>query len=312
MRVFVAGATGVLGTELVPLLTAEGHQVAGVSRSQDGDVQLKGVGARPLRVDLFDRAALRPAVADTDVVINLATAIPPLSKMGDRHVWDLNDRLRTEGASNLAGVAAEVGVATFIQPSITMVYADGGDRWLDESSPIDPPSLTLHSALEAEATASGFTESGGRGVVLRLARLYGPGRASAEHVDLLRQGRVAVIGDGSNYVSSLHVHDSATAHLAGMQAPSGIYNVGDDRPLTSLELTTMQSQAVGGPTPPNIPSLVAHSQFGEAFGLLTVSHRVSNARFKRTCGWAPVFQSAADGLDSLRTAEASLDGLGRN
>lgn len=298
MKVFVAGATGVIGTDLIPLLIAAGHEVIGVSRNQQARQHLEATGAHPIEADLFDPAGLRTVLAGSEVVINLATSIPPLSRMGDRHAWDLNDRLRTEGAANLAGAAREVGAAIFIQPSVTFMYADAGDQWIDETFPLDPVSV-LESAMDAEAATEQFADRGGNGVVLRLARLYGPGQASAELVSMLRERGGIVVGDGANYVSNLHVADAATAHLAAFNVEAGIYNVADDRPATSLELTTAQTKAVSGPPPQVIPMSLARTQLGETADMLTVSQRISNLRFKKESGWAPEYPDAVEGWESL-------------
>lgn len=294
----MAGATGVIGNELIPLLIAAGHDVTGVSRNQQARRHIDTTGAHPIEADLFDPAGLRTVLAGSEVVINLASSIPPLSKMDDRHAWDLNDRLRTEGAANLAEAATEVGAATFIQPSVTFIYSDGGDQWIDETFPLDPASV-LESALDAEEATEQFTKRGGKGVVLRLARLYGPGRASAELIEMLRERGGVVIGDGSNYVSSLHVADAATAHLAALQVEAGIYNVADDQPATSLELTTAQTKAVGGPPPRGIPISLARTRLGETAGMLAVSQRISNLRFKEASGWVPAYPNAVEGWESL-------------
>lgn len=136
-------------------------------------------------------------------------------------------------------------------------------------------------------------------MVLRLARLYGPGRASAELVNMLRSGGGVIVGDGSNYVSSLHVFDAATAHLAALEIDAGLYNVADDQPTTSLELVSAQTRAVGGPPPQRMPASVAHGQLGEASYMLTISPRVSNRRFKTASGWAPKHPNAIEGSESL-------------
>lgn len=300
MRVFVAGATGVIGAELVPLLVDAGHEVVGMARSDSGRAQLDEAGARPVQADLFDPDLLRSAVSGSDAIINLATAIPPVSKMANRRAWRDNDRLRSEGVANVVDASIDAGVSRFVQPSITFMYADGSDSWLDETSPIDPPAGATESALEAEAATARFTREGGSGVILRLSRLYGPGRASAELVEMLRKGRGIVVGDGSNYVSSLHVSDAATAHLAALDIPAGIYNVTDDEPLTSLDLMTAQALAVGGSPPRRLPTWIGRLALRDAFGILTVSQRVSNARFREVSGWRPSFPDAATGATSLQ------------
>ncbi len=299
MKIFVAGATGVIGAELIPMLVAAGHDVAGMSRSESDQDQLESAGARPISVDLFDPERLTTAVAGSDVVINLATSIPPLAKMGRRRAWRVNDRLRGEGAANLVDAAIDVGATRFIQPSVAFIYANGDSAWLSESAPIDRPVSVMESALEAEASTSRFTREGGVGVVLRLGRLYGPGRVSAELVEMLRSGRGIVVGDGSNYVPSLHIADAAAAHVAALDIPAGIYNVVDDNPVRSLELATAQAEAVGGTPPRRIPAWVGRLLMGDTVRVLTDSQRVSNSRFKAESGWRPTYPDAITGARTL-------------
>lgn len=299
MKIFVAGATGVIGAELVPMLVAAGHDVTGVARSETDHNELERSGARPAGVDLFDAERLTTAVAGSDVVVNLATSIPSLAEMGRRRAWRANDRLRGEGAANLVDAAIDVGASRFIQPSVAFIYADGDGAWQSENSPIDKPVSVMRSALEAEESASRFTREGGVGVVLRLGRLYGPGRASSELVEMLRKGRGVVVGDGSNYVSSLHVADAASAHVAALDVPAGIYNVVDDNPAPSFELIEAQAEAVGGAPPRRIPTWVARLLMGDRARVLTDSHRVSNSRFKAASGWTPTYPDAIAGARSL-------------
>ena len=299
MRVFVTGATGVIGRPLVGALVAAGHEVRATVRDPEDERAVRSLGADPTEVDLFDSRAISDAIDGSETIVNLATSIPPLAKMGSRRAWATNDRLRIEGAANLVAAAIDAGVTRFVQPTVTFVYEDGGDRWLDEEAPIRPPSPVTESALDAEAATARFTEAGGTGVVLRLGRMYGPGAASDELVAMLRNGRVIVVGDGENYVSSIHVDDAVTAHLAALELPEGTYNVVDDEPATSLELMSAQAAAVGGRPPRKIPTWLGRVVLRDAFGVLAVSQRVSNHRLREVSGWVPSHPNAVDGAQTL-------------
>lgn len=174
MKVFVTGATGAVGRPAVRQLVAAGHEVTAVARTDAKATEVERAGARARRVDLFDAADVRQAVAGHDAVVNLATHIPPLSRMGRRSAWAINDRLRSEASAHLVDAALATGAARFVQESIAFLYADGVDRWLDaESAPIEPFPIG-RSALAAEAQAARFTAEGGAGVVLRFGQFYGP------------------------------------------------------------------------------------------------------------------------------------------
>lgn len=153
MKVSVAGATGVIGRRVTRLLIEAGHRVTGLARSEENARQLAAVGADAGRVDLFDLDRVRRAVAGHDVVYNLATAIPPSSAAWRKSAWETNHRIRREGSRNLVQAALAVGARRFVQESVALLYAEGGDRCLDEAAPVDPTWITA-SALDAGRTRS--------------------------------------------------------------------------------------------------------------------------------------------------------------
>ena len=221
--------------------------------------------------------------------------------MRKRQSWVMNDRLRSQATNHLVSAAIRSEVQRFIQQSVVFVYADGGDTWLDESSPIEPVWDVLDSALDAEAEVDRFRNHGGVGVVLRLARLYGPGAASQEYVRSVRSRSLPIIGKGDNYVSSLHVSDAATAVAASIGAPDGVFNIGDDTPMRSEDNLMALVELLEAPPPRRIPKLLARLALGRASGMLTISHRVNNDAFKSATGWQPGFPSAVEGwLDVAR------------
>ena len=127
MKVFVAGATGVLGRATVPRLVAAGHDVRGAARSPEKADQLRAQGAEPVTVDLFDPAAVRAAVDGCQGAIHMATHIPPLTKAWKGDAWATNDRLRREGTRILADACRDAGVEVLVKETVSFFYADGGD-----------------------------------------------------------------------------------------------------------------------------------------------------------------------------------------
>ena len=303
MKILFTGATGVIGRAAVPDLVAAGHSVDGVARSNEGRAWLTSVGAQPVELDLFDQQSVNDAVAGKDAVIHFATAIPPMSEMAKPAAWQTNDRLRTDATRLLVDAAIGHGVEVFVQESISFAYADGGDQWLTEDAPIDPPAPVVVSALEAERQVARFAASGGRGVSLRMVHLYGPGRTSEEYIDAVSNRRMPVIGQGSNFVSSLHVHDAGTALVEAITAPSGVYNVSDDEPVPASEVVESLARVLGAPAPRHIPRLLARVALRSLLPLLTVSQRVSAERFKATTGWEPQYRSIVEGWTDVVSAD---------
>lgn len=294
MNVFVTGATGVLGRRVVPVLVGDGHTVTAVARSPKKADQLRAAGAQPAAVDLFDPGSVRDAVAGHQVICNLATHIPPLSRAALPSAWKENDRIRTEASRHLVDAALAGDAERFVQESIVFTYADGGDRWIDEDSPVDAPSYT-RSVMVAESQAARFTEAGRVGVVLRFGMFYGSD--SSHSISMVRAARWRVgsaLGARSAYGSAIHLDDAAAAVVAALSVPAGIYNVVDDEPLTNVEQTDALAAAVGGKRL-WAPARLIGAVGGNLTAALARSQRVSNRRFKAASTWSPVYASARQG-----------------
>jgi nucleoside-diphosphate-sugar epimerase len=172
MRVFVAGATGVLGRPTVQALVEAGHQIRGTARGEEKAALLRSLGAEPVSVDLFDPEAVKAAVGESEAILNFATKIPPIVRMRWPGAWKENDRLRTEASRVLVDAALANGVATYIQESITFIYADGGDDWLSEDAPLAINWVSLQSMINGERETERFNAGGGRGISLRFSGFY--------------------------------------------------------------------------------------------------------------------------------------------
>lgn len=295
MRVFIAGATGVLGRRVVHQLAEAGHDVTGVARSPEKAQDLRTAGAAPVQVDLFDPAAVRAAVDGHDAVCNLATSIPPASRMALPSAWAMNDRLRTDASGILADAAIAVGAGRYVQESIGLVYADGGERWIDESSPVDAAEMTA-TALVAEQHAARVTSAGGRGVALRFAQFVAP---DSQHMQVLgrivARGWLPLLGPSDGYTSFVAADDAAAAVVAALDAPAGIYNVAEDEPLTRAEHAEVLSEVLGRPVrlPPallgSLPRVRVQAR----------SQRIDNRSLRTATSWSPGRASMREGWPAL-------------
>jgi nucleoside-diphosphate-sugar epimerase len=290
MKIFVAGATGVLGQRVVPALVAAGHEVAAVARTTSKADCLRSQGAAPIAVDLFDPVEVAAAVGDSEVVMNLATAIPPTSQMLRRSAWRTTDRLRTEASRNLVDAALQVGASRYVQEALGFVYADHGPAWIDEETPLDAPAYTA-AVVVAEQQAQRFTERGGTGIVLRFGLFYcADSSQTRELVALVRRGWLPMPGRGGACQSWVHVDDAAAAVAAALHAPGGVYNVVEDVPLTNEDHAAVLGELVGRRLRRPPASLAVGP-----LRLQTRSQRVLNRRLREATGWRPAFGSRRDG-----------------
>jgi nucleoside-diphosphate-sugar epimerase len=299
MRVFVAGGSGALGRRVVARLSRAGHDVRATARDAAAADVVTTSGGVPVEVDLFDAQALRRAVAGCDAVLRLTTAVPGYLKMRRAAAWAETGRLRNEGAWLLAGACVREGVPTYIHESTSVVYADGGDRWLDEDSPVDDANTApLHDALTGEANASLVDDAGGRGIVLRFAGMYAADSPQTlAMAALLHRLRLRLIGPSRNFVSSIHLDDAASATVAAMAAPSGVYNVADNEPLPLREYIAYLARAIDAPPIRRVPALLGPFIMGEAWQYLRRSQRVSARRLHDATGWTPSIPDARRGWE---------------
>jgi nucleoside-diphosphate-sugar epimerase len=296
MKVFVAGATGVLGRPTVRALVTAGHEVRGTARGEDKAALLRSLGAEPVAIDLFDTEAVKAAVAGSDAVLNFATKIPPIMRIRWKGAWKENDRLRTEGSRVLVGASLAAGAAVYVQESITFMYSDGDDAWLDEDSPLTISWVGLQSMLNGERETERFSAGGGRGIALRFSGFYAPyAQSTLDTIGMARRRLFPIAGDGSNYFSSIHVDDAATATVAALDAPAGAYNVTDDDPLRMRDYGRAITDAFGLKPPRRVPKWLFRLMGGGPAKYILSSQRVSNERFKKTTGWAPKYPSAREG-----------------
>jgi len=292
MRVFVAGATGAIGRQLVPQLVAAGHQVTATTRSPAKVAGLRAAGADAIVLDGLDGAAVGAAVAEAEpeVVVHEMTAIPAnISFRRFDQTFGPTNKLRTAGVDHLLAAATAQGVARFVVQSFAgWPYAPSGDGLRTEDDPLlTHPPAAMRASLDAiRHLEHAVTSAPLAGLVLRYGGLYGPGSSDAL-VPMLKRRQVPVIGDGAGVWSFVHVADAAGATVAAVQGGGpGTYNVVDDEPAPVAEWLPVMARAVGAGAPFRVPAWIGRLAAGEAgLYLMTKVRGCSNAKAKRELGW---------------------------
>jgi nucleoside-diphosphate-sugar epimerase len=314
MRVFVAGATGLIGQRLVPRLVAGGHEVTATTRSPGKAERLRSLGAAPVVVDGLDAAAVGQAVAEAapDAIIHQMTALAGTPNLRRFDSWfATTNELRTTGTQHLLAAAQASGVRRFIAQSYTgwNNARTGGPAAATEDEPLDPhpaaaqrESLAAIVALERAVLGAPLD-----GVVLRYGNFYGPG-ASDSQVELVRARKLPIIGSGAGVWSWIHLDDAAAATVAALErgAP-GVYHVVDDEPAPVAQWLPHLARVVGAKPPLRVPAWLGRLAAGEvAVGWMTEGRGASNEKARRALGWRPGWASWRDGFrDGLTGAPAS-------
>ena len=301
MRIFLTGATGVIGRRALPLLIGAGHSVTAVVRRPQSHAELFRAGATPIEVDLFAADAVRKAVAGHDAVVNLATHMPAGYRAFLPGAWAENDRIRRFASANLVDAAMATGATRFIQESFAPVYPDCGDAWIDERTPIAPVRYN-RTVADAERSAERFSGIGGAGVVLRFAMFYGPDSwFTRDLIGYVRRGWAPIPGVADAYTSLVSHEDAAAAVVAALGVPPGTYNVVDDEPLRRREFFDSLA-GVLGVAPPRLPPPWLKYLFGSLGEMLARSLRISNRKLRDECGWAPRYPSMREGWPAVVAA----------
>jgi nucleoside-diphosphate-sugar epimerase len=315
MKVFVAGATGVLGRSLVPRLVAGGHEVVGMTRNASKQDLVRGLGARPVVADALDPDAVAEAVAsaEPEVIVHELTALSGKVSMKDaRHpersvAVRLTNRLRREGTDHLLAAGRAVGARRFVAQSIAAFrFAPTGGPAQTEADPLDPnPPAAMRTGLAAilHLERAVTTIEWGEGLALRYGSFYGPGTGFSLAADAviagpIRKRRFPIVGGGGGVWSFVHIEDAAAATaIAVERGQPGIYNVVDDEPSAVREWLPVLAGALGAKPPRRVPRWLARLAGGEAAAAMMTDVRgASNEKAKRELGWQLRYPSWRQGF----------------
>jgi len=306
MKVFVAGASGVIGRPLVRQLVAAGHEVTGTTRREKRAEEIRAAGGTAVVCDVFDAAALGAAVktAAPEVVINQLTSLPQKYVPRKASFYAATDRVRSEGGGNLLAAARAAGARRFLTQSICFLYAPEGD-WVkdEEARTFDDAPGHFRTAVEAMTGHERETldAEGIESLVLRYGQFYGPDTYYARDGHLgreVRRRRFPIVGAGTGTFSFLSVDDAAGATVAALDGgPPGIYNVCDDEPAPLHQWLPIYAEALGAKPPRRVPVWLAGLVAGRVVAEQAIEMRgASNAKAKRELGWQPRHPSWRQGF----------------
>ncbi|HYL09963.1 MAG TPA: NAD(P)-dependent oxidoreductase [Candidatus Acidoferrales bacterium] len=305
MRIFISGATGVLGRRLVEQFARRGHSVAGLVRDPRGEQRVKSLGGEPRWADLFNPATLARAAEGCDIILHAATSIPVKPKISTQD-WMMNDRIRREGTRALADAAARVGAKLYLQQSVVWVARPRDESPFREDSPVVCEDPILQSAADAESIAREAGEKHGFCVaVLRGGSFYD---AESGHTRMLAEGlrhrKLPIMGSGDAVWAMIHTDDMAAAFVAAAEKPqSGIWHVVDNELVTVRDFFLTFAMKLGAPAPRRVPLWLARWVTGEAtVRFFNASTRTTNAHLRHDFAWAPQYPTYREGLDQILAA----------
>ncbi len=314
MRIFVAGATGALGRQLVPKLVDRGHEVTGMTRTPSKQALIEELGARPVVADALDAEQVASAVATTEpeVIVHELTAISGLGSMRSiDKTFASTNRLRTEGTDHLLAAGRAVGVHRFVAQSFAAwVYQRVGAWVKTEEDPVDPDPIssvreTFEAIMHVENAVTGADWT--TGIALRYGGFYGPGTSlwsGGEHLEPIRQRKFPIAGDGGGVWSFIHIEDAADATVAAIErGERGVYNVTDDSPEPVRDWLPGIAGMIGAPAPRRVPKWLGRLFAGKPGVIMMTELRgASNAKAKRELDWTPRYPSWREGFAGLSAA----------
>lgn len=313
MKVFITGATGVLGKRIVTELRRRDHEPVGLVRDDAGRKVVEDCGGTPIEADLFDADSLTDAADGADAVVHAATSLPTKTKTSAED-WEANDHVRVDGGRTALEAAKRVGADQFLTHTVVWAFRNEDGSSFDASAAPNTDRTTA-SAVEAEQMIS--DEIAGHEIdatILRYGWFYGPESGQTQNIaENLLAGDLPVIGrgltgrKGETTVSLIHTEDAARAMASAIEArATGTWHVVDDEPVTTDDLFAEFARRLAVDEPGRIPAWVAKFFVGgDMVQFLTNSFPTSNEAFKDAVQWQPKYPTYRRGLKS--TVETWLE-----
>lgn len=303
MKVFIAGATGLLGKRVVQLLLEQGHEVVGLARSETNRALLASLGAEPRPGSLFDKEQMITATEGCDAILHLATKIP--SKMRTKPAdWQENDRIRTDGTDNLTNAALYHKARLYLQQSVLYIYGDQQGGLIDSQTRItEKQPYFLRSAVAMENIVN--KKAGAQdlpAITLRFAGFYGPDSTQTQGmIQAVKRGKMPIIGKGDYYYNLIHLDDAASAVAFAVDKHESLmrqaHNVSDFHPATFAEVIHYLAELTGARKPGRFPLWL--SRFFLGGGIVEVLTNSFQNRTNTLSGWMPQYPSYREGFEQV-------------
>ncbi|MFG3690583.1 NAD-dependent epimerase/dehydratase family protein [Micromonospora sp. NPDC047740] len=309
MKIFIAGASGAIGSHLATQLVARGHEVVGTTRSAAKTGTLRALGVEPVIVDALDPESVADAVAkaEPEVIVHQLTALSgPADFRHAKQMAAATNRLRTKGTDHLLAAARAVGVRKFVAQSNAMWMERTDGPVAEEDGRIEPnPPADAEEAVAAlrhvETAVTGITWA--EGIALRYGCFYGPGTGIEAAQDAvmavqIRARKFPIVGSGAGVWSLVHIADAASATVSAIEhGRRGIYHVADDDPAPVREWLPYLARALGAKPPRHFPAWLVRLLAGEApVNLMTQARGISSEKAKRELGWTLQYPSWRKGF----------------
>jgi nucleoside-diphosphate-sugar epimerase len=309
MRIFLVGASGALGSRLVPQLIDAGHDVIGTHHSPASAELLRTLGVQPVRLDLVDTRAVREAVLESkpEAIVHQATALADATwgRNFDK-VFARTNELRTKGTDALLAAAEEAGVHRVVAQSFASFrYVRAGGLIKTEDDPLDrrAPANARQSWAAMEYLDRRVSEAGG--IVLRYGVFYGA--ANDGLIEPVRKRQYPLVGDGQGMTSWIHLEDAAAATVLALEhGGPAIYNIVDDEPAPVREWLPVLAEVLDAEPPRRFPAWLARLFAGDAAVVMSTEARgASNAKAKREFGWTLRYPSWRQGFVAAYGTQAA-------
>ena len=297
MKVLVAGATGAIGRPLISALLAAGHEVIGISSSENGARSLRDKGVQGEVANVLDENQVLALVKKVrpDAVIDELTSLPKRYTPEEmRAAADRDRNVRLVGGRNVHNAARAAGAKRYIVQSTGFFYGPG-EGLATEKDPLAvnaSPRIAGSARTYVQIEERAFGARDLPGVALRYGFFYGPGTyhdpKDGSVTEQVRQQAYPVIGSGSGVFSFVHVEDAAAATVAALESDPGVYNVVDDDPSPISVWLPAFARFLGAPEPPHVSEGEALQEAGaDAVYYATRLRGAANGLAKQKLRFAP-------------------------